>query len=96
MLKKSAEETNLDKIIEELENHILTEDLDSKNYKKMLTNLETLYKMREGHKPKTQLELKDWIPVIGSIGGILVIVTFEAFGHTVATKGLGFVTKLKS
>lgn len=96
MLKKPAEETKLDQIIEELEDHILTEDLDSKDYKKMVTNLETLYKLREGNKPKHQLELKDWIPVIGSIGGILVIVTFEAFGHTVATKGLGFVSKLKS
>lgn len=96
MLKK-AKETNprLEKAIEELENAIIAGDPETERYTKMVSSLDLLYKLRTGHKP-SQTELKDWIPVIGSIGGIIVIVVFEAFGHALTSKSVGFVTKLKS
>jgi hypothetical protein len=95
MLKKAMDTTRLDKAIEELENVIIGGDPDTERYIKQVSSLEILYKLRAGHKP-SQLELKDWIPVIGSISGILVIVIFEAFGHTLTSKSIGFVSKLKS
>ena len=95
MPKKAQETTRLDKAIEELENVIIGGDPDTERYAKQVSSLEILYKLRDGHKP-TKLEIKDWMPIIGSIGGILVIVIFEAFGHTLTSKSLGFVTKLKS
>lgn len=95
MLKKAQDPTRLDKAIEELENHIIGGDPDTERYAKQVVSLETLYKLRNGHKP-SKTELKDWIPVIGSLGGILVIVTFEAFGHTLTSKSLAFTSKLKS
>lgn len=95
MLKKAQDTTRLDQAIEELENAIIAGDPETERYTKMVSSLEILYKLRVGHKP-SKTELKDWIPLIGSVGGILVIVIFEAFGHTVTSKSLGFVSKLKS
>lgn len=95
MLKKAQDNTRLDQAIEELENAIIGGDPETEKYTKMVTSLETLYKLRSGNKPRST-ELKDWIPVIGSLTGIVVIVTFEAFGHTLTSKSLGFTSKLKS
>jgi hypothetical protein len=95
MLKKAKTPSNLDDIIEELEDAIKGADVETDRYDKMVSNLDTLYKLRNGHTP-AKLEKKDWLPILGSIGSILIIVTFEAFGHTVTSKSVGFVSKLKS
>lgn len=95
MLKKpTPTNPRIETAIEELENSIVGGDPESDRYMKQVSTLETLYKLRNGHKP-TKTELKDWIPVIGSLSGILVIVLFEAYGHTLTSKSLGFVGKLK-
>lgn len=95
MLKKRATETTrLDKAIEELENAIIGADPETEKYTKMVSSLEALYKLKNGNKPSS-LELKDWMPIIGSLSGILVICVFEAYGHTITSKGLGFVGKPK-
>lgn len=96
MLRK-ANPTNpqLDTIIENLESALVGEDENSDNYTKMVSNLETLYKLRSGQKP-SKTELKDWIPVMGTVGSILLIITFESFGHTMTSKAVGFVGKLKA
>lgn len=95
MFKTSKEDTRLEKMIEELENYILSEDVESDNYTKMVDQLGTLYKYRQDNAEK-KTELKDWIPVIGTVGGILLIVTFEAFGHTITSKSLSIATKIKN
>jgi len=97
MLNKPTPTTNprLDSAIEDLENSIVGGDPESDKYQKQVSTLETLYKLRNGHKP-SKTELKDWIPVIGSLSAVLVIVVFEAFGHSVTSKAVGFVGKLKS
>lgn len=92
---KATPSDNLDSIIENLEQFIISADEDSAEYTTLVDNLEKLYKLKRGHRPSTT-ELKDWIPVIGSIGGIALIVLFEAFGHTLTSKSLGFTSKLKS
>lgn len=93
--KPADTKSNLDEIIEEVENALKGADPETDTYTKMVANLDSLYKLRNTRK-KNETELKDWIPVIGSVGGIAVIVLFEAFGHTVASKSLSFVSKLKS
>ena len=95
MLKKAKDTTRLDKAIEELENAIISGDPETEKYTKMVSSLESLYKLRSGEKP-SKTELKDWIPLIGSTVGILVIAVFEAHGHTIVSKGLGFIPKPKS
>lgn len=93
--KKHKDNTRLDEIIEKLELDMLGNEPESATYTTSVSHLETLYALRDGQKP-AKTELKDWIPVIGSVGGIVTIVMFEAFGHIVASKSLNFVSKLKS
>lgn len=93
--KKVVEKTKLDETIEEVHRQMESLTADSDEYAAMVEQLEKLYKIKDP-KSKDQVNLKDWIPVIGSIGGILVIVTFEAMGHTLTSKALGFTSKLRS
>lgn len=95
MLKKAQDQTRLAKAIEELENAIIGGDPETEKYTNMVSNLVTLYELRDGKKP-TQTEFRDWIPVIGSTVGIVVIAVFEAHGHSIVSKGLSLLPKLKS
>jgi hypothetical protein len=97
MLNKPTPTTNprLETAIEELENSIVGGDPESDKYQKQVSTLKTLYELRDGKRP-SKTELKDWIPVIGSLSAVVVIVIFEAFGHSVTSKAVGFVGKLKS
>ena len=95
MLKKAQDHTRLDKAIEELENAIISGDPETEKYTKMVDTLVTLHELRHGKAP-SKTELKDWVPVIGSTVGILVIALFEANGHTIVSKSLSLLPKLKS
>lgn len=94
MLKKAMDTTRLDKAIEELENAIIGADPEAEKYQKMVASLETLHKLRAG-KHVSSVELKDLLPIIGTLTGIIIICIFEAYGHTIVSKGLGFVSKPK-
>ena len=48
MLKKAVDTTRLDKAIEELENAIISGDPETEKYTKMVSSLESLYKLRSG------------------------------------------------
>ncbi len=98
MLNRKATPTNpkLDQIISDLEDFITTASPDDDDYSKMVSNLESLYKIRNGNVTEKQTQLKDWMPLISSLAGILTIVTFEAFGNTVTSKALSFVGKSKA
>ena len=87
---------------------ILIDDEDERSdmYGTVLERTEKLHKMRKALTPepeqvpepvvdKDRVRFKDFIPVIGSVGGILVIVAFEAFGHTLTSKATAFVQKSK-
>lgn len=95
MLKKAKEQTTLDEIISETEDHLKTETVGTDDYYKLVDALSALYKLRDGTAP-SKLEMKDWLPVIAVVGQVLIIVLFESFGHTVTSKAIGFVQKLKS
>ncbi len=95
MPKHATAKSTLDQIIEETEDHLKTETVGTPDYYKLVDSLAILYKLKDGHKP-SKLELRDWMPIIGSLGSILIIVIFESFGHTVTSKAVGFVQKLKS
>ena len=98
MLNRKATPTNpkLDQIISDLEDFIATASPDDDGYSQMVSNLESLYKLRNGNVKESQTQLKDWMPLISSLAGILTIVTFEAFGNTVTSKALSFVGKSKA
>lgn len=96
----------LDDIISDAAKALISEDERSDTYGTVLERTEKLYKLRKAVTPepdpvpevvvdKDRVRFKDFIPVIGSLGGILVIVAFEAFGHTLTSKATAFVQKNK-
>lgn len=96
--------TQIDETIAKAHAHLNDIDEASDEYAHIVDQLTKLYAIRKQHiltEPeapevvvdKDRLRLKDWLPVIGSIGGILVIVAFEAAGHSVTSKALSFVKK---
>ena len=102
----SNEKTNIQAKLEDVMllnlDHLEGAIPDSREYAQTLEQLEKLRNIQKSFEPdkgdviKNKATLKDWVPVIGSVGGILTIVIFEGLGHTVTTKALGFVTKVKS
>lgn len=94
----------LDQAISDGLDFLITEDdPSSDSYGTILERTSKLSKIRKEMLPestpetpdKDKLRIKDFIPVIGSLGGILVIVVFEAFGHTLTSKATAFVSKSK-
>lgn len=87
---------------------ILIDDEDERSdmYGTVLERTEKLSKIRKSITPepetvpepivdKDRVRFKDLLPVIGSLGGIAIIVVFEAFGHTLTSKATAFVSKSK-
>lgn len=105
LIENAMDITPVDEAIERAHAHLKSFDEDAPEYQKTLDQLIKLYDIRtsltkEVNTPeeddKNKVHLKDWIPVIGSIGGILAIVIYESAGHAMTSKALGFVSKLKS
>lgn len=97
-------DTAIERVTEELGAH----PVDSAEHKETVKQLQSLHQIRKDALPdpttvletksaskKDRVKFKDFIPAIASIGGILVIVTFEAFGHTLTSKATAFVSKSK-
>lgn len=69
--------------------------LDEATYNEHLTKLERLNKLKENYS-KGSTDLKDWIPVIASVGQIVLIVAYESSGNIIKSKALSFVSKLRA
>jgi len=91
--------TNVDDLISNAETHLQGEEPGSDDYAKALAALERLYKIRLSLIPeptpvvieevpvdKDRVRFKDWLPIIAAVSGTLIIVTAEAFGHTLTSK----------
>ena len=103
-------DTAIKRVTEELEAHPVDYVNDPRviGHKETVKQLQSLHQIRKDALPdptavletksaskKDRVKFKDFIPAIASIGGILVIVTFEAFGHTLTSKATAFVSKSK-
>lgn len=95
MLHRTQSKTQLDETIAAVHESMKTLTPDDPAYAAHVDQLQKLYEIKDP-KAKTRTHLKDWIPVIGSVGTALVIVVFEARGHAVTSKALSFVPKLKA
>lgn len=93
MLRKTKQEkSQLDTAIEEIHRQMAVLTADDPAYAKMVDQLEKLYKIQDP-KSKDRTVLRDWIPVIGSIGGVLVIIAYEQMGHSLTSKAVSFIRK---
>lgn len=94
--KKATQDNKLDQIISDLEDLLVVTDFSDDDYQTIVANLDTLYKLRSGNAKKNSTELRDWLPIVGSVATILIITTFESFGNTLTSKALSFVAKPKA
>ena len=94
LTSKAKPKNQTDETIAALYDSLKDIDATDPAYGAHLDQLERLHEIKD-KKSKTSASFKDWIPVIGSIGGVLVIVAYESFGHTVTSKALSFVAKPK-
>ncbi|AWN03359.1 hypothetical protein PBI_COUNT_36 [Microbacterium phage Count] len=90
--KTKQEKTQLEEAIEQVHEEMRSLTADSPEYAKCVDQLDKLYKIKDP-KSKDRTVLKDWIPVIGSIGGVLVIIAYESMGHSLTSKAVGFIRK---
>lgn len=87
-------QTELEKAIELAHQKLATETPGTKEYNNVVESIVMLYKIKDP-KSETRVQFRDWIPVVGTISAVLVIVAFEAAGHTMTSKASAFVPKLK-
>lgn len=91
-LKRKQEKTQLDEAITDAHQQLADLTADSPEYAKIVDQLDKLYKIKDP-KSKDRTSLKDWIPVIASISGILVIIAYEQAGHSFTSKAVSFIRK---
>lgn len=82
----------LDQEIERLHDELLGLGIADTDREKILDQLTKLYKMKNDTS-SDHAHFKDWIPVIGSLAGVGVIMVFELKGHTFTTGGKNFLMK---
>ena len=96
----------LEKIIDAVADRLEKTDVLSDDYSNILDKYDRLNKINKNNRPepipvpevvvdKDRVRLKDLLPIVGSLGGIAIIVVFEAFGHTLTSKATAFVSKPK-
>ena len=78
----------IEKLLEQME----AEDPLSDDYAKMLKVLTVLYRNQEISDKKSVEIIKSVLGVVGSVGGILLILNFERF-NIVRSKALSFIIK---
>ena len=91
--------TNVDDLISKAEEVLVGLDAGSDEHAKALSALERLYKIRLSLVPapipievvevvadKDRVRFKDWLPIIATLAGTIIIVGAEAFGHTLTSK----------
>jgi len=89
---KPKDQTDLEEQIAEVHRQMHTVTADSPEYAKMLEQLANLYKIKDP-KSKESTSLRDWIPVIGSIGAVLIVLVYESTGHSFTSKAVSFIRK---
>ena len=89
---KPKDQTDLEEQIAEVHRQMHTVTADSPEYAKMLEQLANLYKIKDP-KSKESTTLKDWIPVIGSVGAVLIVLVYESTGHSFTSKAVSFIRK---
>ena len=90
--RKLKETTLIEEEIARVREEMQTVTADSPEYAAMVKQLIELYKIKDPNL-RESTSLKDWIPVIASLGGIVLILVYESFGHSFTTKAATFLRK---
>lgn len=90
--RKSKEPTLVEEQIAEVTRQMHTVPADSPEYAAMVKQLIELYKIKDPN-VRERTTLKDWIPVIASVGSIVLIIAYEQGGHSFTSKAANFIRK---
>lgn len=90
--RKQKTPTLVEEQIAEIHRQMHTVTADSPEYAAMVKQLLELYKIKDPNL-RESTSLKDWIPVIASLGGIAMIIVYESLGHSFASKAASFIRK---
>jgi len=91
-INRKQEESKLEEAIKAVFAEMESLTADSAEYAKCVDQLDKLYKIKDP-KSKDRTTLKDWIPVIASVGGIALIMIYEQRGHSFTSKAATFIRK---
>lgn len=91
--RELKEDTDIRRVITDLEYEMTTKDGDSEEYANMLNRLERLYKLYEKNSRK-HLSPDTKLLVAGNLVGILIIVAYE-HGHVITSKAVNQIGKLR-
>ena len=91
--QKDKTKPGLDKAIDELLKEMSALNGDSEEYAKMVTQLNTLYRLKEVDPPKT-ISPDTLAIVAGNLLGIVMIVGHER-AHVITSKAIGFILKMR-
>jgi hypothetical protein len=90
--RKQKTPSQLQEAIKQVHDEMRDLTADQPEYARCVEQLKELYKIQDPSS-KDRAVLRDWIPVIGSIGGVLVIIAYESFGHSLTSKAVSFIRK---
>lgn len=90
--RKPKKLTLVEEQIAEVTAQMHTVTADSPEYAAMVKQLIELYKIKDPN-VRERTSLKDWIPVIASVGGIALIMVYEQRGHSFTSKAATFLRK---
>lgn len=91
--KKDTEPTALQRTIDELHAKLQTLDPTSKEYAQVADQLVKLYPLAEIYTPKP-VSRETLALIAANLTGILIIISYERV-HIIASKAIGFVSKLR-
>ena len=90
--RKQKKTTLIEEEIARVREEMQTVTADSPEYAAMVKQLIELHKIKDpGLRESTTL--KNWIPVIASLGGITLIIVYESLGHSFTSKAASFIRK---
>lgn len=95
--KSKAEKSQLDRAIDDLFAQMAIVDGDSEEYATMVTQMDTLYKLKEvdaNVETKSRISKDTLVIVGGNLLGIIMIVGHER-AHVIGTKAMAFMLKLR-
>lgn len=93
-LKKTKDPTPLDIAIQDVFNTLRGLDEAEEEYAQAVDQLVKLMKLKKEIEPSWQPSPDALLAAIANVAGILLILNHERF-HVIATKAIGFVSKLR-
>lgn len=89
----TKEKTMLEEQIDDLHGKLSKEEVDSEEYRALMSTLERCYKIKS-EQNSDRVDANTKAAILGNLAGIALILNYERV-HVISTKALGFIVKSK-